>query len=265
MFIKSRAIANWPGQRWVLEAAARENDHLMSAIRSIDVSNREATFALLKQISLGITKLFAPHCEVVIHDFSDLECSIIHIDGNISGRKVGGGATDLLLTQARNGNIAGDFYNYQTSLPNGKKMKSCTMFLRDEDGEAYGAFCINLDIGVFAAFHRILGDFLALESGSEVSETLSDDIHQTIHTILREAVNEIDAELPILSKDDKIDLIARLDEKGAFQVKRAVPLIAEELGLSRSTIYNYLAVAREKSDTLMRKMEHKRWRNLMSS
>lgn len=220
----------------------------MNAFESIGAADREATFALLKRISAGIAKLFAPHCEVVIHDFSDLERSIIHIEGNISGRKVGGGATDLLLTQARNGNTVRDFHNYQTFLPNGRNMKSCTMFLRDGDGVAYGAFCINLDIGIFAGFHRFLGEFLALEAGAEVSETLSDDIQRTIHTILWEAVNEIEVELPIMSKEDKIDLIARLDEKGAFQVKRAVPLIAEELGLSRSTIYNYLTEAREKTE-----------------
>lgn len=221
----------------------------MSAFKSIEVKDKEATFALLKRISVGIAKLYTPHCEVVIHDFSDLERSIIHIEGNISGRKVGGGATDLLLTHARNGDTVGDFHNYQTSLPNGKNMKSCTMFLRDESGAAYGAFCINLDISAFAGIHRILGEFLALDAGSEVSETLSDDIQRTIHSILREAVSDMGIELPIISKDDKIDLIARLDEKGAFQVKRAVPLIAEELGLSRSTIYNYLAEAREKNDT----------------
>ena len=221
----------------------------MNPFESTVTADREATFALLKRISLGIAKLFAPHCEVVIHDFTDLERSIIHIEGNISGRKVGGGATDLLLTQARNGNTARDFHNYQTSLPNGRQMKSCTMFLRDEDGVAYGAFCINLDIGAFAGLHRMLGDFLALEAGSEVSETLSDDIQGTIHAILRETVHEIGAELPIMSKEDKIDLIARLDDKGTFQVKRAVPLIAEELGLSRSTIYNYLTEARDKSET----------------
>ncbi|MCY3832726.1 MAG: PAS domain-containing protein [Chloroflexi bacterium] len=212
-----------------------------------NVIDKEATFALLKRMSVGIAKLFAPHCEVVIHDFSDLECSIIHIEGNISGRKVGGGATDLLLMQARNGDAVRDFHNYQTCLPNGKTMKSCTMFLREGSGVAYGAFCINLDINSFADIHRILGDFLAVDAGAEVSETLSDDIQRTIHSILREALNEIGAELPIISKDHKIDLIARLDEKGAFQVKRAVPLIAEELGLSRSTIYNYLAEARERS------------------
>ena len=221
----------------------------MSAFEATATEDREATFALLKRISLGIAKLFAPNCEVVIHDFRDLERSIIHIEGNISGRKVGGGATDLLLTHARNGNTPRDFYNYQTRLANGKKMKSCTMFLRDENGAAYGALCINLDVGVFAGVHRALGEFLALEADSEVSETLSDDIQGTIHSILREAVNEIGAEIPIMSKDDKINLIARLDKKGAFQVKRAVPLIAEELGLSRSTIYNYLTKARDKTET----------------
>ena len=220
----------------------------MTTLQAIDTRDKAATFALLKQMSVGIARLFAPHCEVVIHDFSDLEHSIIHIEGNISGRKVGGAATDLLLTQARNGNTVQDFYNYQTFLPNGRNMKSCTMFLRGDDGSAYGALCINLDIGIFAGFQRFLGEFLALDPGAEVSETLSDDIHRTIHTVLREALGELDAEPPILSKEDKIALIARLDEKGAFQVKRAVPLIAEELGLSRSTIYNYLSKAREASD-----------------
>lgn len=220
----------------------------MTILQAIDTSNKEATFALLKQMSVGIAKLFAPYCEVVLHDFSDLEHSIIHIEGNISGRKVGGAATDLLLTQARNGNTVQDFYNYQTFLPNGRNMKSCTMFLRSEDGSAYGALCINLDIGTFAGFHRFLGEFLALDASAEVSETLSDDIQRTIHTVLREVVSEMDAELPIMSKEDKIDLIARLDEKGAFQVKKAVTLIAEELGLSRSTIYNYLTEARDKAD-----------------
>ncbi len=220
----------------------------MSGSNIMVTADRETAFALLKQVSAGVAKLFAPHCEVVIHDFRDLERSIIHIEGNISGRKVGGGATDLLLTHARNGNTERDFHNYETVLGNGRKMKSCTMFLHGEDGIAYGAFCINLDVSAFAGVHRVLGEFLALEAGSEISETLSDDIQGTVHSMLREAVNEIGAELPILSKEHKIELVARLDDKGAFQVKRAVPLIAEELGLSRSTIYNYLTQARDKTE-----------------
>ena len=124
--------------------------------------------------------------------------------------------------------------------------------------------CINLDIGIFASFHRFLGEFLALDAGSEVSETLSDDIQRTIHTILREAVNEIEVELPIMSKEDKIDLVARLDEKGAFQVKRAVPLIAEELGLSRSTILQLPDGSAGKRQKPTYITEPERWRTCIS-
>ena len=46
-------------------------------------------FDVLKQISAGIYELFGPQCEVVIYDFSDLERSIVHMEGNVSGRSLG--------------------------------------------------------------------------------------------------------------------------------------------------------------------------------
>lgn len=197
----------------------------------------------LKQISVGIQKLFGASCEVVIHDFRDLDHSIIHIEGNVTGRSVGGAATDLLLACVRNDNTAHDMYNYRTQLSNGRVMRSCTMFLRDETDKPYGAFCINFDISTFSQFHRYLENFV-LADMLDVSETFSDDMQSTVHAILVETVTEMGSELPILTRDEKVNLIARLDEKGVFQVKKAVPILADELGLSRSTVYNYLGEAR---------------------
>jgi predicted transcriptional regulator YheO len=210
---------------------------------------QEYTFQTLCQIAKGIQRLFHPFCEVVIHDLSNLERSIIHIEGNITGRSVGGAATDLLLAQARNGNTTRDFYNYRTQLPNGKTMKSCTLFLRDEDGTAYGAFCVNLDVSLFEAMGRVMGDFIATEDDDLVSETLSDDIQKTVHSILMETIQEVGKTLPILSREDKVNLIGRLDDRGVFQVKKSVPILADELGLSRSTVYNYLSEARGERDS----------------
>lgn len=202
----------------------------------------------LQQIAVGIQKLWGLSCEVVIHDFADLEHSIVHIEGNITGRSVGGAATDLLLACVRNENTAKDMYNYKIHLQNGRVMRSCTMFLRDEDGKAYGAFCINFDITQFNIFHRYLENFISADN-ADVSETFSDDLQTTVHTVLMETMSEIGADLPILSREEKVNLIARLDEKGVFQVKKAVSLLANELGLSRSTVYNYLGEAREERST----------------
>lgn len=200
--------------------------------------------ALLKQVAVGIQKLLGHQCEVVIHDFSDLTHSIVHIEGNITGRSIGGAATDLILAAVQQGRAEQDIHNYQTYLPSGRILKSCTIFLHNEVGETYGAFCINFDISGFSAFHQMLGEFISTNN-SEVSETLVDDIRSTIHTVLMQTVVEMGGNLPIMGRDEKLNLIARLNEKGIFQVKKSVPILAEELDLSRSTIYNYLSEIRE--------------------
>jgi predicted transcriptional regulator YheO len=206
------------------------------------------TLAVLRQIADVIEKLFAPYCEVVIHDFSDLEHSIIHLSGNLSDRSIGGAATDLLLTRVRAGLAEADLHNYMTELPNGRVMKSSTTFLRNPDGTPYGAFCINYDIPGFLGFQKILDRFTAIENHAAVSETLSDDIQQTIGSIINRTIAECGISGPILSREDKINLVARLEDKGIFQVKKAAPILADQFGFSRATIYNYLREARQGKD-----------------
>ena len=199
--------------------------------------------ALLKQLAVGIRKLYGSQCEVVIHDFTDLEHSIVHMEGNITGRSIGGGATDFILSRIVNNNAHQDVYNYQTQLPNGHALKSCTMFLHDDQGKVCGAFCINLDVTAMNTFQRFLDDYLSIDD-NEVSETFSDDIQSTIHELLLETVGEMGYDMPILTRKEKVDLIAKLDKKGVFQVKKSVPILADELGFSRSTVYNYLSETR---------------------
>ena len=93
-------------------------------------------------------------------------------------------------------------------------------------------------------FQGALGDFLQTDEQG-ISETFSDNIQSTIHSVLLEALREMGNDVPILSREEKLNLVARLDEKGIFQVKRSVPILAKELGLSRSTLYNYLSETRE--------------------
>lgn len=205
-------------------------------------ARKTATFALLRQVAIGLERLFAPHCEVVIHDFADLEHSIIDMQGSLSDRSIGGAATDLLLKRAQAGDTKQDLHGYTTQLPNGRTLKSSTIFLNDEKGEAYGAFCINFDMSAFIGLNKVLSDFI--KSEESVSEALSDDINQTIGAIISETVSEMEMSGPLLSRDDKITLIARLDDKGVFQVKKAASIVASQFGFSKATIYNYLREAR---------------------
>jgi predicted transcriptional regulator YheO len=204
--------------------------------------DRQATYETLKRAAVAIESLFHPLCEVVIHDFTDLDHSIIHIQGNVTNRSVGGAATDLLLKQVKSDTKEDYITNYLTTLPGGRLMKSTTMFLRDQDDQVFGAFCINFQVSDFMGFEKILTTFLSTDNN--VSEVLTDDINETLQALISETLYDMGSTTPLLTKGDKIELIRRLEDKGVFQVKRSVTLLAHQLGISRATVYNYLREAR---------------------
>src|SRR3954468_3357087 len=208
------------------------------------MQDKGETLRLLRQLAVALRRLFSPFCEVVIHDFTDFEHSIVCIEGNVTNRQVGGAATDLLLAKASQGDTDEDLYNYLTSLPGGRLMKSCTVFLRDEGGAAYGAFCVNFDMTAFVGMSKVMVSFVATEEREDVVETFSNDIEDTIHSIVADTLHELGQALPLNGRDEKIELIARLSEKGVFQVKKSVSILADQLGLSRATVYNYLREVR---------------------
>ena len=82
----------------------------------------------LKQIAAGVAAQFGSNCEVVIHDVSGNrpDHTIVHIEnGHVSGRKVGDGASQVVLDQlARQDEQPKDHLCYLTRTPDGKILKS---------------------------------------------------------------------------------------------------------------------------------------------
>ncbi len=73
----------------ILIIIAKENEFVMT--------NREIIESYIP-LAKFIAKISGPRCEVLLHDLSDLEHSIIFLEnGNITGRAVGGGITDFAL------------------------------------------------------------------------------------------------------------------------------------------------------------------------
>lgn len=58
--------------------------------------------------------------------------------------------------------------------------------------------------------------------------------------LIEEVEAEVGGPLASLSREDKQRAVALLDERGAFAYRRSVEDIAETLGVSRFTVYNYL-------------------------
>ena len=88
-----------------------------------------------------LTQTFGPDCEVVLHDLSDPEHSVVYVsNGTVTGRRPGDSFDQLvrqvILSDGRQGDYAANYYF--TAL-NGKRIRSSTVLLRDADGRLEGA------------------------------------------------------------------------------------------------------------------------------
>ncbi len=192
----------------------------------------------------AIARLFFPHVEVVLHDLETGE--IAHIANSYSKRRAG----DASLTDDGIGADAGaDVIGpYAKRNWDGRRLKSITAVLRDGSGKAIGLFCINQDIETFAALGDQLKSLVTLPEAPPTSSVLmADDWRETINGVIGDYLSKRGTSLAGLASGDIDDLLLRLEASGIFEIRKAIPYVAEILRLSRATIYNRLARARRTS------------------
>ncbi|MET0663714.1 MAG: helix-turn-helix domain-containing protein [Ilumatobacteraceae bacterium] len=65
-------------------------------------------------------------------------------------------------------------------------------------------------------------------------------LHGALDRLIDAVEVELGGRLPLLSREDKQRAVRLLDERGAFILRRAVEDVADAMGVSRITVYNYL-------------------------
>ena len=71
------------------------------------------------------------------------------------------------------------------------------------------------------------------------------DLRNGLSNLIAEIEAELGGELEELSRTDKQRAVRLLDERGAFAIRNAVDEVADAMGVSRVTVYNYLNATRE--------------------
>lgn len=195
--------------------------------------------ALLRPLVHGIAKTFGRNCEVVLHDFRQPENSIIEIVGDVTHRHVGGSMSEIGLSIMAQGDAAENQHNYVTRTSDGRVVKATTMVLRDPDGHVFGALCINLDVTEMRLLSGMLDELVGSSSQPEPI-TFTNDVGQMIRTVIDEEEVNLGHPLDRLTKRERLAIMRALQRRGVFALQRAVPQVAEMLGVSRATIYTYL-------------------------
>ncbi|SKA11856.1 helix-turn-helix transcriptional regulator [Selenihalanaerobacter shriftii] len=198
----------------------------------------------LKIVGKGIYQTLGDNSEVVIHDLSNPESSIVFLAGELTDRDLGGPVTDLVLRVLRNEEEIDDVLKYRNQTKNGRTFKSSTMFVKDEVGKVIGCLCINYDITNLLLTQNIIDDLCSVEGNladdPQQQETFASDVTEILAEMIHKAKSQVDKPVPFMNKEDKLEVIRFLEKRGAFMIKGAVEAAAEDLGVSRYTIYNYL-------------------------
>jgi len=204
-----------------------------------------------------IAAIIGPKCEVVVHDISDPERSIIFIEnGHISGRKVGDGSTDLVLKILKDEAYREQPFiaNYKASSARGQNFRSSTYFIKNNQGELVGLMCLNIDIThmeIAAEWmnHVLQGGALLPQTSLETAapreekppvEYLQGNVDDLLQHMIAATLGKVSVPTDRLSSNEKINIVKELNEQGVFLLKGGVSQVAAALSISEPTVYRYL-------------------------
>lgn len=211
-----------------------------------------------------LAELLGPLAEIVLHDTSDLSRSIVALtNGQLSGRTVGGPATDLVLKVLQNHEHDDRDYlaNYLAVSRTGGAFRSSTLFIRDERGAVVGMLCVNIDDEPLTRARDLLTAITAttgvpkgvdgvpraaIDSPAPVpvAERLSATVDELALDGIERIVSARGVEPQRMVAQEKIATVGDLERAGVFLLKGAVAQVAAALHVSEPTVYRYLSQVR---------------------
>jgi predicted transcriptional regulator YheO len=203
--------------------------------------NRKEALDFLSRTAKGIAEMFGGSCETLVHDMAVPNHPILAIyNGHVTGRKVGSTVDVLGSTRDLDSSLIGvDFVNHLATTPSGRQIKSSTFQMIGKDYKL--ALGINFDFTSLIETNRVFLDLMSV--GADLQSAIWEAGEGVIDELFQECVSIIGRPLAAMNKRDRLRLISLLDEKKAFGYRKSVPFVSERLGVSRYTIYKYLAEA----------------------
>ena len=204
-------------------------------------------------MAAGIAAQFGSNCEVVVHDLSrHPDHSIVEIvNGHVTGRKVGDGASHVVIEQLQtNDPEPKDHLCYLTKTPDGKILKSSTVYIRNSKGKVSAIFSINYDISKLLMVESAVRDLIS--TGEETQQTEPEkivNINDLLDDLIEQSVALVGKPVALMNKDDKVKAIRFLNQNGAFLVTKSSDKIAKYFGISKYTLYSYIDTKQEEKST----------------
>ena len=197
---------------------------------------REAT-----KIVEALGKMFAPCCEVVLHDLRKPNNSIVSIECNLSGRQIGQSTSEMGLARIKDTSFPDIVQNYANSFADGRPVKSTSIGLKNSEGKFIAAICLNLDISLFSSIQRVTEQLISTDMrAAPVRETLRSRSVEDLRESIENFAVQHNLQPRNLTPEHRREIVQLLANKGLLQLRGAASIAADILGISRASIYNAL-------------------------
>ena len=203
-------------------------------------------------LAKSTAKMFGRNCEVVIHDLTNPQASVMFtVNNHVTGRKIGQSFDHLVKTVLLSEDFKEDYLaGYSFVTEDKRTIRSSTSLIRDSKQSVIGAFCINFDVEGLNQMQQFMNTFFStqvvVQENVETSEAAIENVEEIVDQLIQQIIQN--SVHPVMKRHEKIELIRFMDEKGIFLMKGSVEKVAALLGISKVTVYSYLDEIKNKSN-----------------
>ena len=204
-----------------------------------------------KAIVDGIALFMGPYCEVALHSLEDPENAITKIaNRHHTNREVGAALSNhgvQLLLDFKENKVQ-QTSCYTTMSAKEEPMRSVFTIITNND-EPIGLLGMNFNMKVplseFISTFSLFNNCAQPEAPDPV-QSPANSVEDLIYKAVSRVVGKISSDVSIPNHEKNKYIVFGLHENGIFDIKGSVVLVAEELNLSKFTIYSYIRELKEK-------------------
>ncbi|MBQ4491578.1 MAG: PAS domain-containing protein [Pyramidobacter sp.] len=189
----------------------------------------------------GLAEYMGSGYEIVLHSLEDYEHSAIRvIHGEHTGRAEGAPITKLaldMLSRIEKG-AERDYICYNSTNKDGKPLHSTTIAIRGENSRIIGLLCMNFYLDT--PLSTVIAEIFKTPSSFAQTENYVQDAGEMVHDAVMKTAAAVDADGLAGSSIRNREIVRRLYALGIFSIKDSVLRVADQLGLSKNTVYLHL-------------------------
>ena len=223
-------------------------DYLQTELTAVDKRILESYRGIVD----GIALFMGSSCEVALHSLENPEHAVTKIaNRHHTNRDVGSSLTDhglqLLLDFKKNQSKQTSCYTTMSAA--GEPMRSVFTVITNE-AKPIGLLGINFNMNV--PLSEFISTFSLFNNCDQPTvedppKPKNNSIEDLVRNAVSQVVRQISTDVTIPNHEKNKYIVFGLHKNGIFDIKGSVILVAEELHLSKFTIYSYIRELKEKN------------------